>query len=65
MVTGDDRIRIAKKLRKCDPTDKCWWGIGGFDYALFMDEFFEAIEFPHEQDNWCEHLAELIEPDHI
>lgn len=66
MVTDDNRIRIAKKLREYDPTDKCWCGVySGFDYYLFMDEFFEAIELPYKQDNWCEYLAELIEPNHI
>ena len=34
---------------------------GGFDWALFAGEFFEAIELPHEKDNWCEYLADIIE----
>lgn len=62
MITDDDRVRIVRKLRKLDPTDKSWYSVyGGFDWALFADEFFEAIELPREKDNWCEYLADIIE----
>lgn len=59
MITDDDRIRIAKKLKECNLTEKYWY------YSFFMDEFFKAIELPNEQYNWREYLAELIVPDSI